>query len=87
MNINVYPKNYFSPLDDLPEIEEEPIESRADKQAVQIVERLHKSSIDKSQRIFHPTDYRTMYFKLLSLIELEFAELIEYSLKLEEKNR
>ena len=85
MNTNIYPRNYFTPYDDLPEVEEDPIDVRADKEAAQIVERLHKLSIDNSKIIFHSSDFRTMYYKFVKLAELEFAELIEQQLKLEEE--
>jgi hypothetical protein len=84
MGTNIYPKNYFTPYDDLQEYKEDPIEDKADKQAALIIERLHKLSVDKSKGIFHPTDFRTMYYKFLNLAELEFAELLEHQLKLEE---
>ena len=85
MEANIYPKNYFTPYEDLPEVEEEPIELKADKEAAQIIERLHNLSIERSRIIFHPSDFRTMYFKFVRLAEMEFAELLEYQYKLEEE--
>jgi len=79
MKTNIYPKNYFSPYDDLSEIEEDPMEVKADKQAAQIIEQLQKSI--QNGKI---NDFRSMYYKLSSLAELEFVELLEYTYKLEE---
>lgn len=82
MNPNIYPRNYFTPYDDLKEPEEIPACIKADNDAHKIIEslakRMNKASMELKKRI----DYDFIYKNFKTYIELELAEILEELYKL-----
>lgn len=82
MNNNIYPKNYFTPYEDLQTPDEIPAEIKADSKAFEIVDKLKKRIEKTSLHIFNKMNYRFCYNTLLKNIELETAEILEELYKL-----
>ena len=85
MNPNIYPRNYFTPYEDLREPEEIPAEIAADDKANNEILKIHSKLKEASIKKFGRLNYKFMYNSLFKESELKFSEFIFDSLELKER--
>lgn len=81
MNPNIYPRNYFTPYEDLQEPEEIPAEIIADDKAKSEISKIHSQLKEASIKRFGRLNYKFTYNSLFKESELKFAEFIFDSLE------
>ncbi|MFZ1290779.1 MAG: hypothetical protein WAR79_11855 [Melioribacteraceae bacterium] len=82
MNSNIYPKNYFNPLEDLQTPEEIPAEIKADENSEVIIQNIMNKISRECQDIFKRNDPRFILDKFRIMIQLEMAEILTELYKL-----
>ncbi|MBK7106629.1 MAG: hypothetical protein IPH62_15250 [Ignavibacteriae bacterium] len=76
MKTNIYPRNYFNPLEDLLTPEEIPEEIQADEKANLILRSIQAEIKNASIKKFGKLDFTFLYNSLFAECEFKISELI-----------